>query len=38
MTIEMKEIELIKKDLDSELGELPMKKRIEKENEGYFDV
>lgn len=31
-------MELIKKDLDSELGELLPKKKIDKENEGYFDV
>lgn len=31
-------MELIKKDLDSELGELLPKKKIDKENDGYFDV
>lgn len=29
---------MIKKDLDGELPELPQKKKIQKENEGYFDV
>ena len=31
-------MELIRKDLDSELGELLPKKKLDKENEGYFDV
>lgn len=29
---------MIKKDLDGELPDLPPKKKIQKENEGYFDV
>jgi len=31
-------MELIRKDLDSELAELIPKKKLDKENEGYFDV
>ena len=38
MSIERKDLEVIRKDLDHELGEMPTKKNIDKENNGFFDV
>ena len=38
MTVEKKDLEAIRRDLDNELGELPAKKKIDKENNGFFDV
>jgi hypothetical protein len=38
MDVEPRDLEIIRKDLDAELGELPIKKKIDKENNGFFDV
>ena len=38
MNVDPRDVDLIRKDLDGELGELPAKKKIEKENNGFFDV
>lgn len=38
MAVQRSDLDLIRKDLDNELGELPARKKIDKENSGYFDV
>ena len=38
MTIERKDLDTIRRDLDIELGEYVSKKIVDKENSGFFDV
>lgn len=38
MSVQPRDLELIRKDLDVQLPELPPKKKIDKENNGHFDI
>ena len=38
MAVERRDLEAIRRDLEGELPELPVKKKVDKENNGYFDV
>lgn len=38
MNVDPRDLDFIKKDLDTELSQILPKKKIDKENNGFFDV